>query len=37
MKHQRISNLLNETSDSRLDTRIWNIIYQTNRKYGVGN
>ena len=37
MKHQRISNLLNETSDSRVDTRIWNIIYQTNRKYGVGN
>ena len=38
MKHQKILNLLNEASDSKLVTRKWNIVNdQSNANYHVGN
>ena len=38
MEHQKISNLLNEVSDSKFVTRNWNIVNdQSNANYGVGN
>ena len=38
MKHQKILNLLNEESDSKLVTRKWNIVNdQSNMNYDVGN
>ena len=38
MEHQKISNLLNEASDSKFVTRKWNIVHdQSNGNYDVGN
>ena len=38
MKHQKILNLLNETSDSKFVTRKWNIFNdQSSANYDVGN
>ena len=38
MKHEKILNLLNEASDSKLVTRKWNIVSDNPKvNYGVGN
>ena len=38
MKHQKILNLWNETSDSKFVTRKWNIVNdQSSANYDVGN
>ena len=38
MEHQKILNLLNKSSDSKLTTRNWNIASdQSNTNYYVGN
>ena len=38
MEHQKILNLLNEASNSKFVTRIWNIVNdQSNANYDVGN
>ena len=38
MEHQKILNLLNETSDSKFVTRNWNIVNdQWNDNYSAGN
>ena len=38
MEHQKILNSLNETSDSKIVTREWDIVNdQSNSNYDVGN
>ena len=38
MEHQKILNLLNESSYSKFVTRNWNIVNdQSNANYGAGN
>ena len=38
MEHQKILNLLNDTSDSKLVTRKWNLVNDNSKvNYGVGN